>query len=156
MDGKSISCLTEARLDAVLGHFSGLSLLVVGEFFRDKYLVIDRSLSEVSIETGLEAYQVVEKYSSPGAAGTVMNNLSALGIGTLLALGVCGDDGEGYELRQGLHTRRVNTDHLLRSDRLFTPTYTKPMVRETGVQAFGRSGVQAATNDQSASPERLN
>src|SRR4029077_7596658 len=102
-----------------------------------KYLIIDRALSEVSIETGLEAYQVVEKYSGPGAAGTVMNNLSALGIGTLLALGVCGDDGEGYELRQGLRARRANTDHLLHSDRLFTPTYVKPMIREMGVGGWG-------------------
>ena len=62
--------LDEARLAALLERLPELSLLVVGDFFLDKYLVVDRALSEVSIETGLEAYQVVEQYSSPGAAGT--------------------------------------------------------------------------------------
>src|SRR5437879_10278647 len=135
--------MDETRLDALLARFPHLSVLVVGDFFLDKYLVIDRSLSEVSIETGLEAYQVVEKYSSPGAAGTVMNNLSALGIGTLLALGVCGDDGAGYELREGLHARRVNTEHLIRSERVVTPTYIKPLMQNTGVGVLGCWGVGA-------------
>jgi sugar/nucleoside kinase (ribokinase family) len=43
-------------------------------------------------------------------------------------MGCVGDDGEGYELRQGLRRTGVDDTHLLVRGDLFTPTYTKPMV----------------------------
>ncbi|HEY3398158.1 MAG TPA: PfkB family carbohydrate kinase [Armatimonadota bacterium] len=115
------------RLEQILGRFPEVSLAVVGDFFLDKYLVIDRQLSEVSIETGLEAFQVVDIRHSPGAAGTVCNNLAALGVGRLYAVGLTGADGQGYELRQGLAARGVLLDYLREYPDFFTPTYTKPM-----------------------------
>jgi len=122
--------MNQARLDELLDRFSQLHVLVVGDFFLDKYLVIDRPLSEVSLETGLEAYQVVDIRCSPGAAGTVTSNLRALDV-QVTALGVIGDDGQGYELKRGLTKRGVDIEPLIeRADR-FTPTYTKPMVRES-------------------------
>ena len=118
------------RLDELLDRFPHLHVLVVGDFFLDKYLTIDQGLSEVSLETGLEAYQVVDVRCSPGAAGTVTSNLRALGV-EVTALGVIGDDGQGYELKRGLMERGVEVELLIeRADR-FTPTYTKPMVRES-------------------------
>ena len=39
---------------------------------------------------------------SPAAAGTILNNLVALGVGRIVPVGFCGDDGEGYELRREL------------------------------------------------------
>ena len=122
--------LDGGRLVDYLERLPSLAIAVVGDFFLDKYLVIDRSLSEVSIETGLEAYQVVAKRCSPGAAGTVTSNLRALGIGRVYAVGLVGDDGEGYELRQGLSRAGVCLDYLLCRDDCYTPTYTKPLVRE--------------------------
>ena len=74
----------------------------MGDFFLDRYLHIDPAKTETSIETGLPVYNVVEVRSQPGAAGTILNNLVALGIGEIHAVGFCGDDGEGYELRQAL------------------------------------------------------
>ncbi len=121
--------MDESRLRHLLNCFAQTHVLVVGDFFLDRYLIIDRTLSEVSLETGLEAYQVVEVRCSPGAAGTVTSNLRALGVG-VTALGIIGDDGMGYELMRGLRERGVDTSHLLPVSGLFTPTYTKPMVRE--------------------------
>lgn len=121
--------MDEGRLDELLNRFPHLRVLVVGDFFLDKYLIIDRQLSEVSLETGLEAYQVVEVRCSPGAAGTVTSNLRALGV-CVTALGVIGDDGEGYELKRGLAGRGVDIEPLVQRNDLFTPTYTKPMVQE--------------------------
>jgi bifunctional ADP-heptose synthase (sugar kinase/adenylyltransferase) len=46
------------------------------------------------------------------------------------ALGAIGDDGEGYELKQGLAERGVDIEPLIQQSGLFTPTYTKPMLRE--------------------------
>jgi rfaE bifunctional protein kinase chain/domain len=125
--------MNQARLDELLNRFPHLHVLVVGDFFLDKYLIIDRQISEVSLETGLEAYQVVDIRCSPGAAGTVTSNLRALGV-QVTALGVIGDNGQGYELKRGLTERGVDIKPLIeRADR-FTPTYTKPMVRESDGQ----------------------
>ncbi|HID63084.1 MAG TPA: carbohydrate kinase [Anaerolineae bacterium] len=122
--------MNQARLDELLDRFPHIHVLVVGDFFLDRYLIIDRQLREVSLETGLEAYQVVEIRCSPGAAGTVTSNLRALGV-KVTALGVIGEDGQGYELKRGLTERGVDIKPLIERSNRFTPTYTKPMVRES-------------------------
>jgi len=121
--------MDEGRLRTILEGFERVNVLVVGDFFLDKYMVMDRALSEVSLETGLEAYQVVEVRRSPGAAGTVTSNLRALDV-EVTALGVIGNDGEGYELKRGLLQQGAHTEPLIEQDDLFTPTYTKPLMRE--------------------------
>ena len=121
--------MTPERLDQILARFPDLSLAVVGDFFLDKYLVIDRGLSELSLETGQEAFQIVAIRHSPGAAGTVCNNLAALGVGELYAVGLTGEDGQGWELRQDLAARGVLLHYLRSVPEFFTPTYTKPMER---------------------------
>ena len=121
--------MNESRLQALLGRFEALSILVVGDFFLDKYLLLDRELSETSLETGLEAYQVVKVACSPGAAGSVTSKLAALGP-NVVTLGLTGADGEGYELRRCLAELGVDTAPLLEAPDLLTPTYTKPLMRE--------------------------
>ena len=59
------------RLQHLLNRFPGVTVLIVGDFFLDKYLDIDSRLSEPSLETGLEAYQVTRVRRYPGAAGNV-------------------------------------------------------------------------------------
>jgi rfaE bifunctional protein kinase chain/domain len=127
--------IRHATLEQILVRIPGLAIAVVGDLFLDRYLDIDSSLTEPSIETGLDAYQVVRVRASPGAAGTVINNLVALGVKQVSAVAVIGDDGEGYELRQALD--RLGVDHkwvFPWPDRR-TPTYTKPMLREAGKPA---------------------
>jgi len=127
--------VTTQRMNALLDGFAQVSVAVVGDFFLDYYLVLDAALTEISLETGLEAYQVVAKRPSPGAAGTVTNNLTALELGKVYAVGFVGSDGEGYELRRGLAQTGVDTTYLLERDDQFTPTYTKPMLRDaTGTE----------------------
>lgn len=121
--------MDEARLRTISDGFQRDRIAVLGDFFLDRYLFIDPSKEEISLETGLPAHQVVDKRNQPGAAGTVSSNLSALGVGTIHALGVIGNDGEGFELLRGLNARRVLTDLLIVDDHRFTPTYTKPMRR---------------------------
>ncbi|HJR80565.1 MAG TPA: PfkB family carbohydrate kinase [Anaerolineales bacterium] len=109
-------------------------MLIVGDFFLDKYLDIDPRLSEPSLETGLEAYQVTSVRRYPGAAGAVANNLRALDV-NVIALGVIGEDGEGDDLRRGLALIGVDGDGLIRAPGRFTPTYLKPMIRQGNTPA---------------------
>ncbi|MBC7224121.1 MAG: carbohydrate kinase, partial [Anaerolineae bacterium] len=121
--------MTAERLAALLERFPRLRVLVVGDFFLDKYLHLDRRLSETSLETGLEAFQVVQVRPQPGAAGTVAANLRALDVG-VVALGILGDDGEGTELRRALVRMGADVSPLVQREGLFTPTYTKPLMHE--------------------------
>src|SRR6266571_835990 len=102
--------LSEARIEQILAGIPKLTIGVLGDLFLDRYLDIDASMTEPSIETGLDAYQVVRVRSYPGAAGTVINNLVALGVGRVVPISVIGDDGEGYELRKALRRLRVVND----------------------------------------------
>src|SRR5690606_19657399 len=122
-----MSVLSEERLEEILSHLPSLKLAVVGDFFLDLYLEIDPLLSERSLETGLEAYQVVGKRSEPGAAGTVCRNLASLGVGTIFAVGVTGRDGAGFELRESLQEWSVDLSHLIETPDRFTPAYLKPL-----------------------------
>jgi bifunctional ADP-heptose synthase (sugar kinase/adenylyltransferase) len=127
------SMLDDAGLERILERLPGLTIGVVGDLFLDRYLDIDAALSEPSLETGLEAYQVVRVRSYPGAAGTVINNLAALGIGRICVVSRIGDDGEGYELRQALAALGVVDASWVRTTPgRRTPTYTKPMLQEAG------------------------
>src|SRR5580704_2660332 len=99
--------LSETIIDGILQRLPRLRMGVLGDLFLDRYLDIDGNLTEPSIETGLDAYQVVRVRSYPGALGTIINNLAALGVGRIVPVAVIGDDGEGYELRQALQALRV-------------------------------------------------
>ena len=83
------------RLERLLEKISETRILVFGDYFLDQYWITDPELEETSLETGLPANQVVEVRLSAGAAGTVANNLSALGVKEVIALGIIGDDGNG-------------------------------------------------------------
>ena len=122
--------ITSKELDELLNHFSDLHILVVGDFFLDKYLIIDRSLSELSLETGLEAHQIVQVRNAPGAAGSVTSNLRAMNI-RVSALGVIGEDGNGYELKRSLLESGVDISPLIECFDCLTHTYTKPMILES-------------------------
>jgi rfaE bifunctional protein kinase chain/domain len=125
--------LTEARVEEILARIPALTVGVVGDLFLDRYLDLDASLTEPSLETGLDAYQVTRVRSCPGAAGTVINNLVALGVKRVCAVSVIGDDGEGYELRQVLAALRVvDAAKVFSAPDRRTPTYTKPMLHQAG------------------------
>src|SRR5829696_5852178 len=99
--GKQVM-LSESFIEQILTALPSRRIAVLGDLFLDRYLDLDAALTEPSIETGLDAYQVVRVRAYPGAAGTVINNLAALGVGSIRPVAVIGDDGEGYELRQAL------------------------------------------------------
>jgi rfaE bifunctional protein kinase chain/domain len=125
--------LTDAGLENILARVPSLTIGVIGDLFLDRYLDIDAALTEPSLETGLDAYQVVLVRSVPGAAGTVVNNLVALGVGRVVPVAVVGDDGEGHELLQALGSLgTVDCGAVITTRQRRTPTYTKPLLHEPG------------------------
>ena len=122
-----------SRFQTIIDKYSKLRVAVVGDFCLDRYLEIDPSKEEVSIETGLTVHNVTNVRSQPGGAGTILNNLVALGIGEVWPVGFCGEDGEGYELRRALGAKPgVRLDHFLSVPERRTFTYCKPLVVTPG------------------------
>ena len=116
--------LTTNLIEHILTTIPNRTVGVLGDLFLDRYLDIDPALNEPSVETNLTAYQVTRVRSYPGAAGTVMNNLAALGVGRIYPIACIGDDGEGYELRQALRALPA-VEHggiILAPDRRRTPS----------------------------------
>ena len=131
--------LSDARLEELISRFARSRIAVIGDFFLDKYLDVDPALVELSVETGKPAHQVVGIRCSPGAAGTVVCNLAALGAGQLHAVGFAGDDGEGFDLRKQLTQLGCSTDHLHVAADRHTPTYLKPRDSDTASLAAEHS-----------------
>ncbi len=118
--------MKSSRLAELTDRFPSCRVAVLGDFFLDQYLDVDPALEERSLETGKRAHQVAAVRSSPGAAGTVVNNLASLACGRVHALGITGDDGQGFELRQCLDRIGCTTRGLRRRKAHMTPTYLKP------------------------------
>src|SRR6059036_3546448 len=117
------------RFEAITARYSRLRIAIVGDFCLDRYLEIDPAKPETSIETGLPVHNVVNVRAQPGGAGTILNNLSALGVGAIFPIGFLGEDGEGLELFGALSKEPgVRLDYLVRTDQLRTFTYCKPLI----------------------------
>ena len=121
--------MESGRFEELLSKFSSAKVAVLGDFFLDLYIQLERTLSEFSLETHKEAFQAVNLRGQPGAAGVVTNNLTALEAHPS-AIGYIGQDGNGFTLRQALELRQVDIEYLIDAKDRFTPTYIKPMMRE--------------------------
>jgi rfaE bifunctional protein kinase chain/domain len=125
--------MTPDRFQQLLARYQSLRLAVVGDFCLDRYLEIDPARREVSLETSLPVHNVINVRPQPGGAGTIVNNLSALGIGSIHPLGFAGNDGEGFELCEALgRLRGVHMDHFVRTAHRRTFTYCKPLIVSPG------------------------
>lgn len=125
--------MNEERFSQITKGYPRLRLALVGDFCLDRYLEIDPARGEMSIETGLPVHNVVQVRSQPGGAGTVLNNLVALGVGEVWIAGMAGEDGEGWELRRALANQPgVRLDFFIQTPRRRTFTYTKPLICEAG------------------------
>ena len=125
--------MNPARFQSISAKYPQLRIAVVGDFSLDRYLEIDPARKEISLETNLPVYNVVNVRAQPGSAGTILNNLVALGVGTIYPVGFAGDDGEGFELRRALSARAgVKLDYFLQTPDRRTFTYCKPLVMAPG------------------------
>ena len=109
-----------------MAGFSSRRIAVIGDFFLDKYLDTNPKIMDRSVESGQPAHQVVAIRRTPGAAGTIVNNLVSLGTAVVHTVGAIGEDGEAYDLLKALRRLGCNTSGLLQYPFLMTPTYLKP------------------------------
>lgn len=138
----------------LLARMADMRVLVVGDVCLDRWCRYDPLLSIPSRETGIPRVAVVETERTPGAAGTVANNLKALGVKEVAVMSAIGDDGFGYELRQSLNARQIGSNYLLSPPGLNTFTYTKLLNKNTQVEDLPRVdfvNVQDIPSDVSAS-----
>ncbi|MDZ4801658.1 MAG: PfkB family carbohydrate kinase [Bryobacteraceae bacterium] len=114
-----------SRTAEILAKLRDLRVLVLGDICLDRWCWYDPSLAEASAETGIPRTGVVRTIVTPGAGGTVANNLAALGVRRIDVLGVIGNDGFGSELRRAMTERGIVPDLLIESPDVVTFTYTK-------------------------------
>ena len=121
--------MTPERFQEIAAKYPPMRIGVLGDFCLDRYLEIDPARSETSIETGLPVHNVTRVRFQPGGAGTVLNNLVALGIGEIIPVGFRGEDAEGHELQHALREHAaVNMEHFLSTPERRTFTYCKPLI----------------------------
>jgi rfaE bifunctional protein kinase chain/domain len=122
----------------ILDQIPQLSVLVVGDVCLDRWCTYDPATAEPSRETGLERIGVVSTLVTPGAGGTVANNLRALGVERVAVLGAIGDDGFGWELTRELGVRGISAELSVKSAEISTFTYTKLLNASTGIEDLPR------------------
>ncbi|MGE5677390.1 MAG: bifunctional heptose 7-phosphate kinase/heptose 1-phosphate adenyltransferase [Pseudomonadota bacterium] len=130
-------------------------ITVFGDYCLDKYMYIDADRDEMSVETGLTAFQVVRRKSYAGAAGTIVNNLRALGA-QVYCVGILGDDGDGFELERCLKKTGAETRYMVLTDERSTCTYEKPIRCERGNETeINRLDIRNFTRTPMPLQERL-
>ena len=125
-------------VEEILSEFPKRSALIVGDICLDRWCRYSPDAAEPSRETGIPRIAVVSTVVTPGAGGTVANNLAALGAGRVAVLGATGDDGYGLELVRELEQRGIDATMLQRSPLISTFTYTKLINAITGAEDLPR------------------
>jgi rfaE bifunctional protein kinase chain/domain len=126
-------------IQRLLGSIAGLRALVVGDICLDRWCMYDPSLAEPSRETGIPRIAVMSYEATPGAGGTVANNLIAMGVKQVSVLGVQGDDGAAFELRRALAANGIDGSRMVTASRAQTFTYTKYLNMANGDEDLPRT-----------------
>lgn len=115
------------KLQELITRIKSVSIAVVGDFCLDAYWFVDKSKSEISVETGKETKPVKECKYSLGGAGNVANNLTAMGVKDVKAFGVIGTDPFGETMKNLMISASINTDNIIVQETNWsTHVYIKP------------------------------
>ncbi len=101
---------------------------VIGDFAVDFYFDLIKNTGEISLETGQEVWWGSRPRTSLGAAGNVVQNLAALGVGFIKVFGAVGRDVYGREMLDLLQKLDVDTAGIsMPGEGWDTCVYTKPL-----------------------------
>lgn len=118
----------------LMAKFPNTRVLVVGDICLDRWCRYDPTASDPSRETGIPRLGIITTQVTPGAGGTVANNLKSLGAGKVSVLGAIGQDGFGFELERSLAERQIDYGLLVATPEIQTFTYSKIINARTGVE----------------------
>ncbi|MFD2936774.1 bifunctional heptose 7-phosphate kinase/heptose 1-phosphate adenyltransferase [Spirosoma flavum] len=132
--------MTTSEINALFHRFSTINVGVIGDFALDLYFTLQTQTGERSLETNRDVFWGSHPKASLGAAGNVVQNLTALGLLNCQVMGCVGNDLFGREMQHLFNSLGVNTQHLHTLDtRWDTCLYTKPNLdgREANRIDFG-------------------
>jgi bifunctional ADP-heptose synthase (sugar kinase/adenylyltransferase) len=122
------SWLSRRDLESLLAALPRKRIGVLGDFCLDVYWEHDLTASELSVETRLPTHPVRTQQNELGGAGAIVNNLAAMGVGSVQAFGVIGPDLFGAEMGRLLAARGVDPAGLLHQrDDFQSLVYIKPL-----------------------------
>lgn len=121
--------MTPDRLGAIVDHFSGMTVAVIGDIILDRYL--SGKADRLSAEAPVPVVDVQDQSFSVGGAANVANNIRSLGARALL-FGVVGEDAAAATVTGRLQELGMDTSGVL-SD-AGRPTTTKLRVIANGQQ----------------------
>ena len=125
---------SRARLPELLSSLSSVRVAVVGDFAVDAYWYADMTQSELSRETALPTRPVVRECYTPGGAANVAWNLVDLGVKSVYAVTVVGQDWRWEIMHSLLTDIGVNVEHVLSSEDWATTMFAKPVLTAYGLQ----------------------
>jgi len=148
------------ELKLLVDRFAGLRIGVVGDYCIDAYWMLDETNVEYSLETNNPTHAVCRQSYHLAAAGNVVNNLVAMGVGRVFAFGVIGDDVFGREMLELLHRADVETTGMIvQAGQWDTSVYAKPCIDldEQDRIDFGRFNIisDAAVDRLAAAIDRV-
>lgn len=116
-------------VDSMLDAAEKTTVVLIGDFCLDLYFHIRSEDSEASLETGFMVRRVKTLRDSLGGAGNVFANLCALGAGTVIPVGVIGEDLFGHEMQRLMSAWQPSEHRLtVQPGGWTTPAYIKPIV----------------------------
>ena len=135
-------------LESALATIPQARVTVFGDFCLDAYWLIDPDDSELSVETHLPVRRVKRQYYSPGGAGNIVANLADLGVGSVRAVGLVGDDLFGRHMLDILRSLGASCDGMLSSqDDWQTLVYSKPCIEDEEQNRIDFGGFNSVSAD---------
>lgn len=125
---KRIQYLSGKRLEELLDGMRTRRAVLLGDMCLDIYWFADMTKSRLSRETPHFPLPVVNERMSAGAGGNAVVNLSKL-CDNVTPIGVIGNDWRGQCLSEVFRKEGLSTEYIIRSDKVVTNAYCKPMRR---------------------------
>lgn len=111
---------------SLLPRMHDATVAVFGDYCLDAYWGICQTSTELSLETGLPIRRVRTQRYSLGGAGSVLANLTDMGVGCVRAIGVAGRDIFGEKMRALLAARGADISGFVIDAEWETMVYAKP------------------------------
>ena len=123
------------ELKGIVEQFKDARVLVLGDLMLDKY--IEGTVSRISPEAPVPVVDVISEMFRPGGAANAISNIRALG-GSVVAVGVTGDDWNGRKLTELLKQDNVDTEGIIAGKKWQTTVKTRIIAEQQQIVRIDR------------------